>query len=122
MRDTQRNPWPTWPPANERQWREQIEPALRQVYFSQVEGHAGTAQELFAERFARHCQVRHCCHPAPGTDAPAAAVAATLNLAGFGDGGGVIVPNYTYVASACLNMRCTVAFVDIDPGTSTALR
>ena len=94
------------------------------IYFSQVEGHTGTVQKLFAERFARYCQVRHCCHLAHGTDALAAALAAALNLDGFGDGGEVIVPNYTYVASASarLDMRCTVAFVDIDPDTFTAPR
>ena len=47
--------------------------------------------------------------------------AAALDLDGFADGGEVIVPNYTYIASAssALYMRCSVALVDIDPRTFT---
>ena len=56
-----------------------------------------------------------------GTDSISAALAAALDLDGFSDGGEVIVPNYTFVAtaSAVLERRCTIVFVDISPETFT---
>ena len=52
-----------------------------------------------------------------GTAAISAAVAAVLDLDGLGDAGEVIIPNYTYVATASAPMflGCSVAFVDIHP-------
>jgi dTDP-4-amino-4,6-dideoxygalactose transaminase len=51
-----------------------------------------------------------------GTDSIAAAVSAALDLDGFIDGGEVIIPNYTFIAtaSAPLSLRCHVCFVDVD--------
>jgi dTDP-4-amino-4,6-dideoxygalactose transaminase len=121
VRDIQRNPWPTWPQTSRDEWRNKIEPALRAVYESHEEGGGGSRQQQFAERFATYNKVKHCCLVAHGTDALAGAIAAALDIDGFGDGGEVIVPNYTYIASASavLDMQCSVVFADIDPRTFT---
>ena len=121
VRDTQAKPWPAWPAISEEQWHEKLEPVLREVYFSQVEGTGGSWQQRFAEQFATYCATKHCCLLSHGTDALSAALGAALDLDGFGDGGEVIVPNYTYIASASavLDMQCGVALVDIDPQTFT---
>lgn len=121
VRDTQAKPWPLWPAPSEAQWRDKLEPRLREVYFSQVEGTGGQQQQQFARRFADYCRVEHCTLMSHGTDALSAALGAAMDLDGFGDGGEVIVPNYTYIASAsaALDMQCSVALVDVDPKTFT---
>jgi dTDP-4-amino-4,6-dideoxygalactose transaminase len=70
---------------------------------------------------ADYCGAAHGLMMPHGTDAIAAALSGALDLDGFGDGGEVILPNYTFVASASapLHVRCTLAFVDIDPVTYT---
>ncbi len=121
VRDTQVRPWPTWPVVGGDQWLDKLEPALREIYFSRVEGLGGSWQERFSEQFAIYCATKHCCLLSHGTEALSAALAAALDLDGFGDGGEVIVPNYTFIASASavLDMHCEVALVDVDPQTFT---
>ncbi len=121
VRDVQRHPWPRWPVVSEQQWAEQVEPAMRAVYLSRTEGLGGTRSQQFARDFARFCQARHCRLLPHGTDAIMAALVATLELENWGPGGEVIVPNYTYIAtaSAALHQRMSVALVDIDPVSFT---
>jgi dTDP-4-amino-4,6-dideoxygalactose transaminase len=54
-----------------------------------------------------------------GADALRIGLAAVLDHDGLGYGGEVIVPNYSFIASATapLDRRFGVAFVDVDPGT-----
>jgi dTDP-4-amino-4,6-dideoxygalactose transaminase len=56
-----------------------------------------------------------------GTDAVSAALIGALDLDGLGDGGEVIMPNYTFIAtaSAALSVRCSVSLVDVDPVSFT---
>jgi dTDP-4-amino-4,6-dideoxygalactose transaminase len=121
VRDSKSRPWPVWPSTSDAEWREKIEPAFRRVYESQAEGVGGREQKRFARRFADYCGVPHCVLVAHGTDALATALAATLDLDGIRDGGEVIVPNYTFIASAsaALDMQCSVVLTDIDPKTFT---
>ena len=58
-----------------------------------------------------------------GTDAISAALAGALDLDGIGEGGEVIIPNYTFIAtaSAPISVRCSLALVDIDPDSFTIL-
>lgn len=114
-------PWPTWPNNTEAEWRDTVEPALRQVYLSGQEGLPCDRGHEFGQAFAAYCGTQHGVFMPHGTDAIAAAVASTLNLDGFSEGGDVILPNYTFVASASapLDVRCTLTFVDIDLETYT---
>ena len=121
IRDIAQRPWPEWPIADETLWSERVEPALREVFLSHVEGLPGPRAESFAERFADYCGTKHARLLVHGTDAIGAALSAVLDLDAWGEGGEVILPNYTFIAtaSAPLDRRCTLAFVDIDPETFT---
>ncbi len=121
VRDKKQNPWPRWPVVDERQWAEQIEPSMREVYFSQTEGLGGKRSQQFEQEFAHFCQAHYCLLLPHGTDAIMAALVAALELESWGAGGEVIVPNYTYIAtaSAALHQRMSIALVDIDPVSFT---
>jgi dTDP-4-amino-4,6-dideoxygalactose transaminase len=114
-------PWPAWPDNTEAEWKETVEPALREVYLSGQEALPNTKAEEFGAAFAGYCGAKHGLMMPHGTDALAAALSGALDLDGFRDGGNVLVPNYTFVAtaSAALDVRCTLTFVDIDPRTYT---
>ena len=121
VRDEKTRPWPRWPLVNEDEWREQVEPALRRVYLSRSEGLPGIESESFASRFAAFCGAAYGKMVPSGTCALGAALTGVLDLDTWGDGGEVILPNFTFIATAssALDRRCTLAFVDIDPDTLT---
>ena len=121
IRNIENNPWPSWPLNTPQEWESKIEPLLRQVYLSGNEGSGGTMIERFSEQYARYSGTNYALFMPHGTDSISAALAGALDLDGFSDGGEVIVPNYTFVAtaSAVLERRCTIAFVDISPETFT---
>ena len=113
--------WPSWPQATEEDWKNSVEPALKEVFMRQVEGLPGPKAKEFGEKFAAYCGAEYgICMP-HGTDSIAAALSGALDLDGFGDSGEVIIPNYTFIAtaSAPLDRKCSVAFVDIDPDNFT---
>lgn len=114
-------PWPQWPIRSMEEWTQRIEPALREVYLSGVEGLPEPRSEAFGHRLAEFCGAKYGRMLVHGTDAIAAALAAALDLDAWGPGGEVILPNYTFIASAsaAIDRRCTLAFVDIDPTTFT---
>ena len=121
VRDTAKRPWPVWPQVSEEQWTTRVEPALRKVYLSASEGLPMSVAQQFAARFARMHGVRFARMLVHGTDALAAALSAALDLHICDDAGEIIVPNYTYIASASapLDRRFRVCFVDVDPETLT---
>jgi len=121
VRDTRTKPWSSWPLTTIEEWESDIEPSLREVYLSGVEGLGGKKSEALAERYAHYTGTTYAVFMPHGTDAISAALAGVLDLDGFGDGGDVIIPNYTFVAtvSAALDPKCTVTFVDIDPDNFT---
>lgn len=114
-------PWPKWPNNTEQEWNETVEPALREVYLSCTEGLPCPVSERFGQAMADYCEARYGLLMPHGTDAIAAALSGVLDLDGFEEGGDVILPNYTFVAtaSAALDVRCSITFVDIDPQTYT---
>ncbi len=121
VRNMQTHPWPSWPLNTEEEWESKIEPLLREVYLSGNEGSGGKMISAFSVQYARYSGTNHATFMPHGTDSISAALAGALDLDGFSDGGEIIVPNYTFVAtaSAVLERRCTVAFVDIDEDTFT---
>jgi dTDP-4-amino-4,6-dideoxygalactose transaminase len=114
-------PWLFWPDNTEAEWKETVEPALREVYLSRIEGLPGPKSAAFGQAFADYCGATYGLFMPHGTDAIAAALSGALDLDGFGDSGEVLLPNYTFVASASapLDVRCSLAFVDVDPVTYT---
>lgn len=121
VRDVKQHPWPKWPMVSETQWVDKLEPALKAVYLSQVEGVGGTRAVAFAESFAKFCQAKHCRLLPHGTDAIEAALVAALELENWGPSGEAIIPNYTFMATAgaALQQRMSLALVDIDPESFT---
>ena len=121
VRDTQKDPWPISPLTGVEEWESEIEPRLREVYLSATEGLGGQKIEELNEKYAEYTGTKYAMFMPHGTDAISAALAGALDLDGFGDGGEVIIPNYTFVAtaSAALDRNCTIAFVDIDPDNFT---
>ena len=123
VRNLQKNPWPSWPQNSEQDWETEIEPALREVYLNKNEGLPATRGESFGQAFAAYCDARYGIIMPHGTDAISAALAGALDLDGLGDGGEIIIPNYTFIAtaSAPLSVRCSLVLVDIDPESFTIL-
>ena len=121
VRNVQTHPWPSWPIHTSDEWESKIEPLLRDVYMSGNEGSGGRMIPHFCEQYARYTGTNYALFMPHGTDSISAALAGALDLDGFSDGGEVLVPNYTFVAtaSAVLERNCTVAFVDVCPDTFT---
>ncbi|MCY4402733.1 MAG: DegT/DnrJ/EryC1/StrS family aminotransferase [Candidatus Poribacteria bacterium] len=121
VRNTQTHPWQPWPMNTAEEWESKIEPLLRDVYLSGNEGLGGSMIPRFCEQYAEYTGTNYAIFMPHGTDSISAALSAALDLDGFSIGGEIIVPNYTFVAtaSAVLDCRCTVTFVDICPETFT---
>ncbi len=121
VRNIQTHPWPSWPIRTSEEWKLEIEPLLRDVYMSGNEGSGGEMIPRFCDQYAKYTGTNYALFMPHGTDAIGAALAGALDLDGFSDGGEVIVPNYTFVAtaSAVLERRCSVAYVDVCPDTFT---
>jgi len=119
-------PFPTWPVHDKREVQaitEVVESGKwwRFAYATGVELHEDLeAEEIsrvveFSLKFARHHQARYGIAVANGT----AALEIGLKALGIGPGDEVIVPAYTYVASASavLQVNAVPVFVDIEPDT-----
>ncbi len=121
VRNTKTQPWMAWPINKTDEWEAKIEPLLREVYLSGNEGLGGSMIPRFCHQYAQYTETNYALFMPHGTDSISAALSSALDLDGFSDGGEVIVPNYTFVAtaSAVLDRRCTVVFVDICPETFT---
>lgn len=121
VRDIKNKPWPQWPAVSQGEWQDHVEPALHRVYMSHSEGLPGIESEAFASKFAAFCGAAYGKMVPSGTCALGAALTGVLDLDTWGDGGEVILPNFTFIATAssALDRRCTLAFVDIDPATLT---
>ncbi len=121
VRDRLTKPWPSWPVNTESEWKREIEPSLREVYLEKTEGLPANRSDRFGNAFAAYCGARYGLMMPHGTDAISASIAGALDLDGLREGGEIIIPNYTFIAtaSAALSVRCRLALVDIDPVSFT---
>ncbi len=121
VRNTTQNPWPNWPNNTEAEWDRDIGPFLKSVFLGKQEGLPATMSAQFGQAFAAYCDAAFGIMMPSGTTAIAAATVAALDLDGLCDGGEIIIPNYTFIAtaSAPLSVRCSLALVDIDPVSFT---
>jgi len=111
VRDVQTRPWPQWPV-----WDETEERALLDVLHSgQWWAVGGDRVPEFEEKFARFHDAKHAVAVTNGT----AALEVVLRALGIGCGDEVIVPPYTFIATASsvLSASATPVFVDIEPDT-----
>lgn len=121
IRDAEKKPWPVWPVNTEKEWDDEIAPLLKDVYLSKNEGLPAPMGAKFGQAFAAYCDTAYGVMMPSGTTAIAAGVAAALDLDGLTDAGEIIIPNYTFIASASapLSVRCSLALVDVDPVSFT---
>lgn len=119
VRNVRFRPWPRHQSSTLTHWVKTVGPAFRTVFLSGAEGLPQTRQKEFAARWAAYCGCRHGLLLPHGTDALRLALAAAFDHDGLDYGGEVIVPNLSFIASAtaALDRRFGVAFVDVDPGT-----
>ena len=64
--------------------------------------------QRLGEQYAQYSGTNYALFMPHGTDSISAALAGALDLDGFSDGGEVIVPNYTFVATARCSIRTSV--------------
>lgn len=102
--------WPKWPI-----WGDAERERLNRVLESGVWGGFNEQVAEFEETFAKRHQARHCIAAANGT----LTLQAALQVVGVGHGDEVIVPPYTFyaTASAVRVVGATPVFVDIEPDT-----
>lgn len=102
-------PWPTYD--------QDEETSLIEVLHSRAWGGYHPSLKELEEGFARYHQVPHAVACSNGT----IAIEVALRALGIGPGDEVIVPPYTFVASATAILLChaTPVFADIDPVTCT---
>lgn len=103
-------PWPQWP-----QWDEREKTQILRVLESGEWGGANAAVNEFEARFAARHEAAHCCTVTNGTQS----LEAALRVLGVGPGDEIIVPPYTFIATANAPRLAgaTPVFVDIDPAT-----
>ncbi len=104
-------PFPAWPVWDEREERALLE-ALRSGHWGEIDG---SMVERFQERFAALQGARSCTAVTNGT----AALRIAFRALGVNPGDEVIVPPYTFIAtaSAALEVGAVPIFADVDPET-----
>lgn len=119
VRDLRFRPWANYHSKNLLPWFTVVGPRFRRIFLSGVEGLPQTLAKQFAQQWAKYCGCRYALLLPHGTDALRIGLAAVLDHDGLDYGGEVIVPNFSFIASAtaALDRRFGVAFVDIDPDT-----
>ncbi|MCX8170371.1 MAG: DegT/DnrJ/EryC1/StrS family aminotransferase [Candidatus Bathyarchaeota archaeon] len=105
-----RKPFPKWPIFDEREAK-----ALLDVLNSGLWGIGGSKKREFEERFAKYQHAKYGVAVTSGTTA----LEISLKSLGIGCGDEVIVPSYTFMATAIsvLYVNAIPVFADIDPET-----
>ncbi len=119
VRNTRYRPWASDSDGNLLRWHGGARARLRQVFLGGVEGLPQSLAQEFAQQWASYCGCRYGLFLPHGTDALRIALAALMDHDGLDYGGEVVVPNFSFIASATapLDRRFGVAFVDVDRET-----
>jgi len=119
VRDLRFRPWADAHRDNPGLWTRGVGAEFRRIFCSGVEGLPQPLAKKFAEVWAGYCGCRFGVLLPHGTDALRFALAALFDHDGLDYGGEVIVPNYSFIASATapLDRRFGVALVDVEPET-----
>jgi dTDP-4-amino-4,6-dideoxygalactose transaminase len=119
VRDIRFRAWASDTDGSVAYWHRGVRRSLRQVFLRGIEGLPQPLAQEFASQWASYCGCRYGLLLPHGTDALRIALAVLLDHDGLGYGGEVIVPNFSFIASATapLDRRFGVAFVDVDPAT-----
>jgi dTDP-4-amino-4,6-dideoxygalactose transaminase len=119
VRDIRLHPWADYHSGNLVSWSTVIRPQFRKIFLSGSEGLPQNLQKEFSRHWANFCGCNYGLMLPHGTDSLRFALAAIFDHDGLDYGGEVIVPNYSFIASATapLDRRFGVALVDVDPDT-----
>jgi len=119
VRDTDKKPWPVWPPHTEEEWA-RIQGEMRSIYFDSTEGLPGPRGHQFAKTFAEYLGTKYGLLAPHGSSALRVALPAVIDADGLGESGECLVPEYTFIASAttALESGFSVRFVDVEPETA----
>ena len=119
VRDVRFRPWPGYHSGSLLSWFTIVGPTFRKIFLSGVEGLPQPRATEFARIWAARCDCRYGLLLPHGTDALRLALAAVFDHDGLDYGGEVIVPNFSFIASANapLDRRFGIALVDVEPDT-----
>jgi dTDP-4-amino-4,6-dideoxygalactose transaminase len=119
VRDVRLRPWASVDDGNFFRWHTEMRGLFRRIFVQGIESLPQPLAEQFARQWAAYCGCRFGLLLGHGTDALRIGLAAVLDHDGLDYGGEVIVPNFSFIASATapLDRRFGVAFVDVDRGT-----
>jgi dTDP-4-amino-4,6-dideoxygalactose transaminase len=119
VRDTQLHPWASAHDGSLQRWHREMRRVFRRMFVHGIEGLPQPLAKQFAQQWAAYCGCRYGLLLGHGTDALRIGLAAALDHDGMAYGGEVIVPNFSFIASAtaALDRRFGVALVDVDPET-----
>jgi dTDP-4-amino-4,6-dideoxygalactose transaminase len=119
VRNTRYRPWASDRDGRFWDWHRGMRARFRGVFMGGTEGLPQPLAEEFAEQWAKYCGCRYGLLFPHGTDALRIALASLLDHDGLDYGGEIIVPNFSFIASATvpLDRRFGLAFVDVDPRT-----
>jgi dTDP-4-amino-4,6-dideoxygalactose transaminase len=119
VRNTRYRPWASDRDGRFWDWHRGMRARFRGVFMSGTEGLPQPLAEEFAEQWAKYCGCRYGLLFPHGTDALRIALASLLDHDGLDYGGEIIVPNFSFIASATvpLDRRFGLVFVDVDPRT-----
>jgi len=119
VRNIRLRPWASQDFGKLAEWRTEMRSVFRGIFLGGIEGLPQPLGREFAQQWAAYCGCRYGIVLGHGTDALRIGLAAALDHDGLDYGGEVIVPNFSFIASATapLDRRFGLAFVDVDPGT-----
>jgi dTDP-4-amino-4,6-dideoxygalactose transaminase len=119
VRDIRLRPWASVENGNLARWHAEMRGVFRQIFLGGMEGLPQPLAKEFAQQWAAYCGCRYGLLLTNGTDALRIGLAAVLDHDGLEYGGEVIVPNFSFIASATapLDRRFGVALVDVDRET-----
>jgi dTDP-4-amino-4,6-dideoxygalactose transaminase len=119
VRNTRLRPYASTNDGNLLRWHAEARALFRRIYLSGAEGLPQSMGLRFGEEWAAYCGCRYGLLLMHGTDALRIGLAAVLDHDGLDYGGEIIVPNFSFIASATapLDRRFGVALVDVDPAT-----
>src|SRR5580704_15394423 len=119
VRDVWLRPWASVDDGNFIRWHAEMRGMFRRIFVRGIEGIPQPLAEQFGQQWADYCGCRFGFLLSHGTDALRIGLAAVLDHDGLDYGGEIIVPNFSFIASATapLDRRFGVAFMDVDRGT-----
>ncbi len=119
VRDIRLRPYASSRQGALQSWWLHVAPQFRKLFCSGQEGIPQRLAAEFASQWAAYCGARYGLMLPHGTDALRFALAAACDHDGLEYGGEVIVPNFSFIASAnmALDRRFGIALVDVEPDT-----